>query len=269
MQGLGAEVVLDQVAQQGLALHQGLGVVETSGGHVEQRLPGDHRQAIVGRGAEHGAAIDDIAVARLGRDRRLGITTPNNQAIALGAATGKELWRYKRRPSPRNCSSCTRPTVASRCMAIVLISATTDANLVALKAPTGKELWRTQVADWRKGYDMTLAPLAAKGKIMIGSSGGEYGIRGFVAAFDAETGKEAWRTYTMPARGEPGGDPLLEDTDKRGGGSVWITGTYDADTNIAYWGRRQRRAVDGRYLRRRQPVCQLDHRPRCFVHDVL
>ncbi len=83
---------------------------------------------------------------------------------------------------------------------------------------------------------MTLAPLAAKGKIMIGSSGGEYGIRGFVAAFDADSGKEAWRTYTIAGPGEPGGDSWPGDTYKRGGGSVWITGTYDPDTNLAFWG---------------------------------
>ncbi len=84
---------------------------------------------------------------------------------------------------------------------------------------------------------MTLAPLAAKGKIMVGSSGGETGVRGFVAAFDAETGKEAWRTYTIPGPGEPGGDTWPEgDAYKTGGGSVWITGSYDPKTNLAFWG---------------------------------
>ena len=163
------------------------------------------------------------------------ITTPNNQVIALEAATGKELWRYKKAiPEELQQLHPTNRGVALYGDRVYL--ATTDANLVALDATTGKELWRTQVADWRKGYYMTLAPLAARGKIMVGSSGGEYGIRGFVAAFDAETGKEAWRTYTIPAPGEPGGETWPEGTYKHGGGSVWITGTYDADTNIAYWG---------------------------------
>lgn len=163
------------------------------------------------------------------------VTTPNNQVIGFEAKTGKELWRY-RKTIPDELQQL-HPT--NRGVALYgdkLYLATTDAYLVALDAATGKELWKTQVADWRKGYYMTLAPLAAKGKIMVGSSGGEYGIRGFIAAFDADSGKEAWRTFTVPAPGEPGGDTWPRDTYKRGGGSVWITGNYDADTGIAYWG---------------------------------
>ncbi|HJV27318.1 MAG TPA: methanol/ethanol family PQQ-dependent dehydrogenase [Aromatoleum sp.] len=163
------------------------------------------------------------------------ITTPNNQVIAFEAATGKELWRYKK-AIPEELQQL-HPT--NRGVALYgnkLYLATTDATLVALDAVTGKELWKTAVADWKKGYYMTLAPLAAKGKIMVGSSGGEYGIRGFIAAFDAETGKEAWRTHTVAGPGEPGGDTWPADTYKRGGGSVWITGSYDPETNLAYWG---------------------------------
>ena len=163
------------------------------------------------------------------------ITTPNNQVIAFEAKTGKELWRYKK-SIPAELSQL-HPT--NRGLALYgdkLYLATTDANLVALDAVSGKVLWTTPVADWKKGYYMTLAPLAAKGKIMLGASGGEYGIRGFVAAFDAETGKEAWKTYTIPAPNEPGGDTWPGDAYKTGGGSVWITGSYDRDTNLAYWG---------------------------------
>lgn len=163
------------------------------------------------------------------------ITTPNNQVIAFEAATGKELWRYKK-AIPEELQQL-HPT--NRGVALYgdkLYLATTDAFLIALDAVSGKELWKTKVADWKQGYYMTLAPLAAKGKIMVGSSGGEYGIRGFVAAFDAETGTEAWRTYTVPGPGEPGGDTWPGDTYKRGGGSVWITGNYDRETNLAFWG---------------------------------
>jgi len=163
------------------------------------------------------------------------ISTPNNQVIAFEAATGKELWRYQK-SIPEELMQL-HPT--NRGVALYgdrLYLATTDANLVALDARTGAELWVKPVADWRKGYYMTLAPLAAKGKIMVGSSGGEYGIRGFIAAFDAETGAEAWRTYTIPAPGEPGGETWPGDTYKHGGGSVWITGNYDPSTGIAYWG---------------------------------
>jgi len=114
--------------------------------------------------------------------------------------------------------------------------ATVDCNLVALDAKTGKVIWTKPVSDWKAIHYMTLAPLAAKGKIMVGSSGGETGVRGFVAAFDAETGAEAWRTYTVPAPNEPGGDTWPGDSYKNGGGSIWITGTYDPASNLAYWG---------------------------------
>ncbi len=163
------------------------------------------------------------------------VTTPNNQVIALEAATGKELWRYKK-TIPDELMQL-HPT--NRGVALYgdkLYLATTDAYLVALDAATGKELWKVAVADWKKGYYMTLAPLAAKGKIMVGSSGGELGVRGFVAAFDAETGKEAWRTYTIAGPGEAGAETWPGDTWKTGGGSVWITGTYDSQTNLAFWG---------------------------------
>ncbi|MBV9768597.1 MAG: PQQ-binding-like beta-propeller repeat protein, partial [Bryobacterales bacterium] len=113
-----------------------------------------------------------------------------------------------------------------------------DAVLVALDARTGKEVWTTDVANNEAAYYMTLAPLIAGGKVMVGASGGEFGIRGFVAAYDPDTGRELWRTYTIPAPGEPGSEtwPKAGNQWKRGGGPVWVTGNYDPATNLAYWG---------------------------------
>ena len=163
------------------------------------------------------------------------VSTPNNQVIAFEAKSGRELWRY-RKPIPEELQQL-HPT--NRGVALYkdkLYLATTDAMLVALDPVTGKELWKTPVGEWKAGYYSTLAPLAARGKIVLGVSGGEYGVRGYVIALDAETGKEMWRTYTIPAPGEPGGDTWPGETYKNGGGSVWITGTYDAETGISYWG---------------------------------
>ena len=163
------------------------------------------------------------------------VSTPNNQVIAFEARSGRELWRYKK-PIPEELQQL-HPT--NRGVALYqdkLYLATTDAMLVALDAATGKELWKTAVGDWKAGYYATLAPLAARGKIVLGVSGGEYGVRGYVVAVDAQTGQEAWRTYTIPAPGEPGGDTWPGETYKTGGGSVWITGTYDPATGISYWG---------------------------------
>ena len=163
------------------------------------------------------------------------VTTPGAQVIALDAKTGTELWRYKKEiPAEMLQLHPTNRGVALYGDKVYV--ATVDCHLVALDAKTGKVIWTKQVGDWKALQYMTLAPLAAKGKIMVGSSGGETGVRGFIAAFDAETGAQAWRTYTTAAPGEPGGDTWPGDTHKNGGGSIWITGTYDPDTNLSFWG---------------------------------
>lgn len=163
------------------------------------------------------------------------ITTPGNQIIALDPKTGQEIWRYKKE-LPGELMQL-HPT--NRGVALYgdkLYMATVDCMLVALDAKSGKLLWSKPVGDWKAGYYMTLAPLAAKGKIMVGVSGGEFGVRGYVAAHDSETGEQAWKTYTVAAPGEPGGDTWPGDSWKTGGGGPWITGTYDPAVNIAYWG---------------------------------
>ena len=169
-------------------------------------------------------------------DGYMFITTPQNQVIALDAKTGMEIWRYKKE-IPAELFQL-HPT--NRGVALYgdkVFVATTDCNLVALDAKTGKMLWTVPTGDWKQGYYMTLAPLVVKGKVMIGVSGGEYGIRGYVAAFDANTGKGVWKRYTIPEPNEAGGDTWpANGSYKTGGGSVWVTGTYDAKTNLAFWG---------------------------------
>jgi alcohol dehydrogenase (cytochrome c) len=164
------------------------------------------------------------------------VTTPMNQVIALDVRTGNLLWRY-RRPRPQGASV---PHETNRGVALFgdkIYYAAGEAVLVALDARTGKEVWTTSVADNKSSYYITLAPLVAGGKVMVGASGGEYGIRGFIAAFDPETGKELWRTWTVPAPGEPGSETWPKgDEWKTGGAPVWVTGNYDPETNTAYWG---------------------------------
>jgi alcohol dehydrogenase (cytochrome c) len=164
------------------------------------------------------------------------VSTPGNQVIALDAKNGTLLWRYRRR-LPDDVVVM-HPT--SRGVALLgdkVFFASNDAVLIALDARTGKEVWSTKVGDNTHGYYTSLAPLVAGGKVMLGTSGGEYGIRGFVAAFDPETGKEQWRTYTIPAPGDPGSETWPKgDEWKTGGGSVWVTGNYDPELNLAYWG---------------------------------
>ena len=164
------------------------------------------------------------------------VSTPGNQVLALNAKTGDLIWRYKRElPEDVVQSHFTNRGVALYEDKVFL--ATLDAFVIALDAKTGKVLWESKVDDYKRAYYFTLAPLIAKGKIMVGASGGEFGIRGYIAALDVNTGKEAWRTYTIPGPGDPGHETWkTADQWKTGGGSVWITGHYDPKLNLAYWG---------------------------------
>lgn len=166
---------------------------------------------------------------------RMFITTPHNHVIALDARTGERIWQYSRElPEDLFQLHPTNRGVALYGDKVYL--ATVDAFLVALDAATGEVVWEQQVEDYLNGYYMTLAPLAADGKILTGVSGGEFGTRGFIQAFDAETGKPAWKTYTVPGPGEPGHDTWPGETWKRGGVPAWVTGSYDPATRITYWG---------------------------------
>jgi hypothetical protein len=166
---------------------------------------------------------------------RMFITTPQNNIIALDAKTGTQLWRYARK-YPDGLFQL-HPT--NRGVALYgdyVYMATTDCALVALDAATGTVVWDVPFDDYKTGCYSTLAPLAVHGKIIAGYSGGELGVRGSLSAFDALTGKRIWKTYTVPAPNEPGGETWKGETYKRGGGSTWITGVYDPASNTTYWG---------------------------------
>jgi len=138
------------------------------------------------------------------------VTTPQGQVFALNAKTGDLLWRFKKE-LPEDLLQL-HPT--NRGVALWedrVIVATVDAHVIALDAKTGKVVWDTTVEDYRSGYYFTLAPLVAKGKVMVGTSGGELGIRGYIAAFDARDGKPLWKTYTIPGPGEPGHETWQSD----------------------------------------------------------
>ena len=164
------------------------------------------------------------------------VTTPYSQVIALDAATGDLLWRYKR-ALPEGFSALHNTNRGVALYGDKVYFAALDAMLVALDAKTGKIAWEAKIEDWKEGYYATMAPLVVKGKVLIGVAGGEFGVRGFVQAFDAQTGKSVWKTYSIPAPGEPGSDTWKKaDTWKTGGASTWMTGNYDPETNTVYWG---------------------------------
>ena len=164
------------------------------------------------------------------------LVEPTNTVVALDAKLGRVFWTYQYTPSRAARPCCGRVNRGLAILDNTLFLATIDASLVALDATTGKQLWKTTVGDPATGYALTLAPLVIKDKVVIGIAGGEYGIRGFIAAYDAQTGEEAWKFYTIPGPGEPGHETWEGDDWMHGGAPVWLTGSYDPDLNLTYWG---------------------------------
>jgi alcohol dehydrogenase (cytochrome c) len=161
---------------------------------------------------------------------------PPNDIVALDAATGRAFWVYSYRPSKEARPCCGRINRGLAVLGDMLFMATIDARLIAVDAKSGRPIWNVAVAKPEAGYSFTLAPLVIKDMVIVGTSGGEHGIRGFVAAFDARTGKEIWRFSTIPGPGEPGHETWTEESWAHGGGPVWMTGSYDPDLNLTYWG---------------------------------
>jgi alcohol dehydrogenase (cytochrome c) len=164
------------------------------------------------------------------------LTQRPNDVVAVDARTGRIFWiqRYAGATDVRVCCGA-----ENRGLAVsgdTLFMGTLDAHLVAFDRRNGRPLWNTTVADFSHGYSITHAPLVIKDKVLVGVGGGEWGIRGFIAAYDVRTGREVWRFYTIPAPGEPGADTWTGEAWKTGGGSVWLTGTYDPALNLTYWG---------------------------------
>jgi alcohol dehydrogenase (cytochrome c) len=175
------------------------------------------------------------------------LTQRLNDVVALDAATGRAFWIFRYTPSADRIVCCGANNRGLAILGDTLFMGTLDAHLLAIDAKTGRLLWKTQVAVTKSGYSITHAPLVVKDKVIVGVGGGEYGIRGFIAGYDANTGKEAWRFYTIPGPGEPGHEtweacPPKSDSFcdpeawKHGGGSIWMTGSYDPRLNLTYWG---------------------------------
>ncbi len=170
-------------------------------------------------------------------DGLMYITEPPSTVTALDLNSGRKLWSWT--PAmPRKVLNIGFPPV-NRGVAVLndkVYVGTLDAHLVALDARSGTLRWRVQVADNATGHAITAAPLAVDGKIIVGISGGEAGIRGFIDAYDAETGERLWRFWTIPGPGEEGNDTWAGESWKTGAGATWLTGSYDPQLNLLYWG---------------------------------
>jgi alcohol dehydrogenase (cytochrome c) len=164
------------------------------------------------------------------------LTQRPNDVLALDAKTGRVFWQYRYNNSTDQRVCCGANNRGLAIHGDTLFMGTLDAHLIAIDARNGQPLWNTTVADSKLAYSVTMAPLVIKDLVLVGTGGGEYGIRGFIAAYDVRTGKEVWRFNTIPAPGQPGSETWQGDDWEHGGASVWITGSYDPALNLTYWG---------------------------------
>jgi alcohol dehydrogenase (cytochrome c) len=163
-------------------------------------------------------------------------TTAESAGVyAIDAKSGLLLWKYDRRQKAINPNQINPFNRGAAVLGNRVFFGTLDAALVALDARSGRILWETQVADTMTGNSMTGAPLAVKDKILVGVAGGEFGIRGFVDAYDPMTGKRLWRFNTIPGPGEFGNNTWSGDSWKHGSGAAWLTGSYDPELDVVYW----------------------------------
>ena len=201
--------------------------------------------------------LESMETAPIVVDGVMYLTTSYNHVYAINAATGEQYWHYKHKMGPVTTYCCGPNNRGVAIMGDRLFMGTLDAKLVSLDAKTGKELWSTQIADPELGYSETMAPVAVNGKVLIGTNGGEYGVRGFVKAFDANDGKLLWTFYSIPDKGHEGvwavndatGRNMLRDiaaekkqlADKGGdfyktlGGGVWMAPAVDLETNTVFF----------------------------------
>jgi alcohol dehydrogenase (cytochrome c) len=196
--------------------------------------------------------VESMETAPLVVNGIMFLTTSYNHVYAIDAVTGQQFWHYKHKLGPITTFCCGPNNRGVAVLDDKLYMGTLDTKLVALDAKTGKMLWETQIADPEKGYSETMAPVVVDGKVLIGTNGGEYGIRGFLKAFDANSGKELWTFYTIPEKGHEG---VWAENDATGrnmkrdiaaekaalvknskfyetlGGGVWMPPAYDRATN--------------------------------------
>jgi alcohol dehydrogenase (cytochrome c) len=181
------------------------------------------------------AATGKLETTPLVVDGILYATAQDDRAFALDARTGRPIWMYQRQLPGDIRPCCGRVNRGLAILGDRVFLGTLDAHVIALDSKTGSVVWDVNAADYRTGHSFTVAPLAVKNLIVIGISGGEYGVRGFIDAYDAETGERKWRRYTVPGPGEPGHDTWEGDSWKVGGAPAWNTGTYDPATNQIFW----------------------------------
>jgi alcohol dehydrogenase (cytochrome c) len=183
-------------------------------------------------------SLEKFEATPLAVDGVLYTVQPPNDIVALDGTTGRIFWTYSYKPSQQARPCCGRVNRGLAILGDRLFMGTIDGHLIAVGARSGRPIWNVAVEGARPeaGYAITVAPQIVKDKVIIGPAGGDFGVRGFIAAYDPQTGKELWRFYTIPGPGEAGHESWAGDSWKHGGGAVWVTGSYDPDLNLIYWG---------------------------------
>jgi alcohol dehydrogenase (cytochrome c) len=192
-------------------------------------------QSLVVKWVYQTGATGKFETTPLVADGILYATGQDDRAFALDARTGRPIWLYQRQLPADIRPCCGRVNRGLAILGDKVFMGTLDAHIVALDTKTGNVVWDVAAIDYAKGYSFTLAPLVLKNLVILGVSGGEYGIRGFIDAYDADTGRRKWRFYTVPGVGEPGHDTWEGNSWKIGGAPAWMTGVYDSSTNQLFW----------------------------------
>ena len=180
--------------------------------------------------------IDRAETTPLVVDGVMFVTEAPSNVVALDAATGRQYWRYNHELPDDLRICCGRNNRGVAILDETLFMSTLDAHIVAIDARTGNLVWDTETAPHASGYSKTAAPLVVKDQVITGIAGGEYGIRGFLDSYDPASGARNWRTYTIPGPDEPGNQTWLGESWRTGGSPTWITGAYDPDLDLVYWG---------------------------------
>ena len=203
------------------------------------RLDQIHNRNVAGlelKWAHHIPQLGRAETTPLVVDGVMFITESPSNLVAVDAATGRPFWRYDHELPDDLRICCGRNNRGVAILGETLYMSTLDAHLVAIDARSGNLLWSAEVADYRAGYSKTAAPLIVKDKVVTGIAGGEFGIRGFLDAYDADTGRREWRTHTIPGPDHPDNRTWAGDSWRTGGSPTWITGSYDHELNLVYWG---------------------------------
>jgi alcohol dehydrogenase (cytochrome c) len=180
--------------------------------------------------------IDRAETVPLVVDGVMFITEAPSNLTAVDAVTGRPYWRYEHELPEDLRICCGRNNRGVAVLGETLYMSTLEAHLVGIDARTGSVMWDREVADYRAGYSKTAAPLIVKDQVVTGIAGGEFGIRGFIDSYNAETGEREWRADTIPGPDHPDNRTWAGDSWRTGGSASWITGSYDADLDMVYWG---------------------------------